>query len=80
LEREAGDAAASGSPAPKAGGRRRDVGKKTTIANQGVDGVISAEAELDQENDAVAVADVTTELKKAQIEDKEDDAAIEAQT
>jgi hypothetical protein len=39
---------------------------------------VSAEAELDQEKDAAA--DVTTEMKKAQIEDKENDAAVEAQS
>ena len=75
-EREADDAAASASPAPKAGGRRRDAGKKTTAANQGGDVEISAEAELDQERDAVA--DVTTEMKQAQLEDNEDGAAVEA--
>jgi hypothetical protein len=78
LEKEADEAATSPSPAPKAGGRRRDAGKKTTIGNQGVDGEVSAEAELDQEKDAAG--DVTTEMKKAQIEDKENDAAVEAQT
>lgn len=78
LEREADEAAAATSPVPKVGGGRRDAAKKTTIANQGVDGEISAEAELDQEKDAAA--DVTTEMKKAQIEDKENNAAVEAQS
>jgi uncharacterized coiled-coil DUF342 family protein len=78
LEKEADEAAASTSPAPKGASRRRDVAKKPTIANQGVDGEISAEAELDQENDAVA--DVAAEMEKAHIEDKEIDAAVEAQT
>ena len=45
--------------------------------NQSVDGKVSAEAELEQEKDAAS--DVTTEMRKAQIEDKENDAAVEAQ-
>lgn len=60
------------------GGRRRDVGKKVSAANQGVDGEVSAEAELEQEMDAAA--DVTADLKDAKIEDKENDAAVEAQS
>lgn len=78
LEREADEAAAPTSSVPKVGDRRRDAGNKTSAANQGMDGKISAEAELDQEQDAEA--DVTAEMEKAQIEDKEDDAAVEAQT
>lgn len=78
LEKEADEAATSTSPVPNAGGRRRDAAKKTAIANQGVDGQISADAELEQEKDAVT--DVTTEMKRAQLEDKETDAAIEAQS
>lgn len=50
------------------------------MAHQGVDGKISAEVEPEQERDAAAAADVTTEMKKTQLEDKEHDAAVEAQT
>lgn len=49
-----------------------------SAANQVVDGEVSAEAELEQEKDAAA--DVTTEMQKAEIEDKENDAAVEAQS
>lgn len=48
-------------------GRSRDDAKKTAQANAGVNGVVSAEAELQQEKDAVA--DATEELKAAKIED-----------
>ncbi|ERF74418.1 hypothetical protein EPUS_06596 [Endocarpon pusillum Z07020] len=78
LEREADEAAASTSSEPKAGGRRRDASKKVSAANHVVDGEVSAEAELDQEKDAAA--DVTTEMQKAEIEDKKNDAAVEAQS
>ena len=43
------------------------------MENQGVEGEISAEAELEQEQDAVA--DAASDLKIAEREDKEDAAA-----
>jgi len=46
-----------------------DVARKPAQKNQGVNGTVSAEAELEQEKDAVA--DAAEDLKKAAIEDKE---------
>ncbi|GIK04687.1 hypothetical protein Aspvir_008780 [Aspergillus viridinutans] len=47
--------------------RATDHAKKVAIENSGVNGKVSAEAELNQENDATA--DVSEELQKASIED-----------
>lgn len=47
--------------------RSRDDAKKPSQLNAGVNGKVSAEAELAQEKDAVA--DVAEELKEAKLED-----------
>lgn len=54
--------------AAKADQRSTDTAKKPAIENNGVDGSVSADAELKQEKDAAA--DVSEELQKASIEDK----------
>jgi hypothetical protein len=45
----------------------KDTHSKPAAANQGLNGKVDAEAELQQEEDAVA--DATAELEKAKIED-----------
>ena len=50
--------------------RTHDNSKKPAIANQSVNGIASAEAELAQEKDAAA--DVAEDMKNASIEDKAD--------
>ena len=53
---------------PQSGGRRtHDSSTKPTAVNQSVNGRVSAQAELEQENDASA--DVAEDLKKAGIDD-----------
>ncbi len=47
----------------------KDTHSKPAAANQGLNGKVSAEAELQQEKDAVA--DAAAELEKAKIEDAE---------
>jgi hypothetical protein len=46
----------------------KDTHKKPASANQGLNGKVSAEAELAQEKDAIA--DATAELEKAKVEDE----------
>ncbi|PWY65719.1 nuclear segregation protein [Aspergillus heteromorphus CBS 117.55] len=50
------------------GDRSTDAAKKPAVKNSGVNGKVSADAELKQENDATA--DVSEELEKATIEDQ----------
>ncbi|KAA8651706.1 hypothetical protein EYZ11_000083 [Aspergillus tanneri] len=56
------------STAAEANGRATDAAKKPAQKNSSVNGTVSAEAELKQENDAAA--DVGEELQKASIEDQ----------
>ena len=65
--------ASTSSPPPKTDTRRRDAGaKKVPAKDTGVNGDVSADAELAQEKDAAA--DVAEDMKKAKIEDKENEA------
>ena len=66
LEAEASELAQP--PPPSSSRRTHDSAKKPSVNNQVVNGTSSANAELAQEKDAVA--DVSEELKKAEIEDK----------
>lgn len=71
LEKEALEASStSAAPPPKANTdpkRTRDAAKKVAQDQQGIEGTISADAELAQEKDAVA--DVAKEMEAAKIED-----------
>ncbi|KAI4255966.1 MAG: hypothetical protein LQ352_002317 [Teloschistes flavicans] len=69
LETEA--AASASSPSTTGNRRSHDTSKKPAAVNQAVNGTASATAEQAQEKDAEA--DVTEDLKKATIEDKEDE-------
>lgn len=53
--------------ASQADDRATDAAKKPAIINSGVNGKVSAEAELKQEKDAAA--DVSDELQKASLEE-----------
>ncbi|KIV80326.1 hypothetical protein PV11_07834 [Exophiala sideris] len=64
LEQEASDASKA-----DVGEGRSNRGKKVSSKDSGVNGQVSADAELTQEKDAVA--DVTKELKEAKLEDAE---------
>lgn len=58
-------------PQPSTSSRRtHDTAKKPATANHAVNGTASAETEVAQEKDAAA--DVTKDVKKASIEDKEE--------
>ena len=70
LEAEAQEAP-SANPSSSDNRRTHDSGKKAAIANQSINDGASAEAELAQEKDADA--DVAEEMKRASIEDKEDE-------
>ena len=70
LEAEAAEATAAAPPAkPSAYSGRQDKSNKVSQKDAGANVDIPAEAELDQEEDAVA--DVAKEMKATSIEDKE---------
>ena len=73
MEKEANETTSA--PAAK-GSNRRDAAKKPAVETSGVEGTVSAQAELDQEEDAVT--DAAADLQKASIEDKEDAEAAKA--
>ena len=70
LEAEAQEAP-SAAPFSSNNRRTHDSGKRAAIANQSVNGAASAEPELTQEKDADA--NVAEDMKKASIDDKEDE-------
>jgi uncharacterized small protein (DUF1192 family) len=67
LEAEAAKSNIDAAPTTTSSTRSRDDAKKSAQANAGVNGKVSADAELKQEKDAVA--DVSEELKATKIED-----------